>query len=369
MLRVLRGIRRYVTNLEPIVPPEGPPLPIVDIYKFRKWRYMVPYEETLSHDFKQRVFTVSSYNILSQHYLWPTVYSYIPPKYLNLQYRLGLLNQIYRQLDCDIMCFQEMEYDLYKQLWADKSKYGVFQNYDSVFVKKLKPGYWGDRSEDKLDGCSIFVKQSKFEILDHDCFELRDRNFISGESDKIDRLMSRNTVGVIALLRHIKSGRIIFCANTHLYWNSQFEDVKLLQTMIMTRELEKFIAKVDPGNKDVIMCGDFNSNSRSMIYEYLSTGSLTPRMEQTLDSYSAPHIPSPQSMISSYPRDKYTVYTPHYKDAIDYIWYGSKSKLDLVRILDGVATEYLSQEIGFPNDKYPSDHIPIVSEFSLSLKK
>ena len=69
-------------------------------------------------------------------------------------------------------------------------------------------------------------------------------------------------------------------ANTHIFWDPEFPDVKLWQTWVLCQELEKLVL---PRNLPLVLCGDFNSLVESSVYELLSTE----RVEQGEDVFGA----------------------------------------------------------------------------------
>lgn len=58
----------------------------------------------------------------------------------------------------------------------------------------------------------------------------------------------------------------------------------------------------------------------------------------------------------------FTNFTPSFTDVIDYIWFSTHA-LRVRGLLGEVDPEYVSKFIGFPNDKFPSDHIPLLARF------
>lgn len=57
-------------------------------------------------------------------------------------------------------------------------------------------------------------------------------------------------------------------SNTHLSWNPEYDDVKLWQTAMLMKELEKFIMT---RNVPLVLCGDFNSDTNSAVYKLLAS--------------------------------------------------------------------------------------------------
>merc|ERR1719461_1484370 len=69
--------------------------------------------------------------------------------------------------------------------------------------------------------------------------------------------------------RRGRRGKRRLCvANTHIYWDPEYADIKLWQTWVLCQELSKLVlARELP----LILCGDFNSEPDSAVYELLST--------------------------------------------------------------------------------------------------
>lgn len=63
----------------------------------------------------------------------------------------------------------------------------------------------------------------------------------------------------------------ICIVNTHLYSNHTRPAIKLWQTITLLKEIEPFILSQDMA---LVMCGDFNSEPESAVYQYLSHGAV-----------------------------------------------------------------------------------------------
>ena len=100
------------------------------------------------------------------------------------------------------------------------------------------------------------------------------------EARKFMNRLSRDNVAqivVLEALRPVRPGMSpnsardnrICIANTHLYSNVQRADVKLWQAVNLIRELRQFVFQRDV---PLLLCGDFNSEPESAVYEFLMTG-------------------------------------------------------------------------------------------------
>ena len=72
-------------------------------------------------------------------------------------------------------------------------------------------------------------------------------------------------IGLICLIRHIKSNQNIMVANTHIYANPSRDFVKLAQTFCFMQHISSFLENLEQQNileVPVIMCGDWNSRPK-----------------------------------------------------------------------------------------------------------
>jgi len=167
-------------------------------------------------------------------------------------------------------------------------------------------------------------------------------------------------------LLRVCASLLLLPANTHIFWDPEFADVKLWQTWVLCQELEKLVL---PRNLPLVLCGDLNSLVESSVYELLSTE----RVEQGDDVFGtgdpsgllpAPHQVSHRlPLLSAYAtigEPKYTNYTGSFVGILDYIWI-TRTHLRCVACLDVDEESLLRQHTALPSPLYPSDHIPLVT--------
>ena len=114
-----------------------------------------------------------------------------------------------------------------------------------------------------------------------------------GSDAMLNRVMLKDNIGIAALLEvkdstalHMPSQHVLV-ANAHIHWDPEFADVKLIQTLMLTNELNNIVMKAQtergigfktpiPGmpGVPVIMCCDLNSLPDSSVVEYLHTGRI-----------------------------------------------------------------------------------------------
>ncbi|KAG0183921.1 Glucose-repressible alcohol dehydrogenase transcriptional effector [Apophysomyces sp. BC1034] len=194
--------------------------------------------------------------------------------------------------------------------------------------------------------------------------------------DMYNRLMNKDNVAIIALLEHRERRTPVVVANSHIHWDPTCADVKLIQVSLLTHEITSFMQR--HGVEDtaaVILCGDFNSEPESSVYELLSRGQIAKSHPDLLrfsyGTFTAEGLQQPLRLESAYSQIgelPFTNYTPHFKGVLDYIWY-STTKLGVTGLLGSIEEEFMAKVVGLPDPHFPSDHIPIMAEFSYAYKK
>uniref|UniRef100_A0A914DCK6 Endonuclease/exonuclease/phosphatase domain-containing protein n=1 Tax=Acrobeloides nanus TaxID=290746 RepID=A0A914DCK6_9BILA len=274
-------------------------------------------------------FRVCTYNLLDTKHAKRDKYDYCIDEVLSWGYRKSLIIKQVLDYSPDLMSFQEVEPAMYNDLKLE------LKNYDSTYFQKTPYS----RKKDKKNPKEV-------------------------ELYKIP---------------------IIFCG-THIYWNPEFVDVKLIQTMILLSELKEFrcfIAdEIDEEKIPMIIAGDFNSIPKSSVFSYITKGYLLrtnkelgpflgknyldslsdsndPRFYQhglKLDSLSQQYVP-------------FTNFWTKFKDTLDYIF--STPDLLCLKVLGPIDDKWYinNRIIGFPNEFVPSDHIPVVVEYAYVMEE
>jgi mRNA deadenylase 3'-5' endonuclease subunit Ccr4 len=340
-----------------------------------------------------------SYNVLAEIYATGMVYPYCPSWALSSAYRSRLVLRELASTDADIICLQEVQKD----------------HFDATFEPELKKlGYLGLYKqknrlsmgmEGKVDGCATFFKSSRFELVEKSIldFNAAVKQCFDGEASKAD---SMPPAEASAFLNHIRSAQrrlthdniaqvnvlqmtttpqgarlrdpVRFCvANTHLFWDPEYGDVKLWQTHKLLGELEKSITM--PHNYPLILCGDFNSEAASAVYALLSgnfkagrriglaPAQLPPDPLRVL-SQGGTHLSHSIFLASAYgevlgAEPSYTNVTESYVGCLDYIWC-TASNITPLAVMAMPTREELREpwKTALPNPQHPSDHLPLVSD-------
>lgn len=364
-------------------------LPALKRFPPSKSSFRTPTPKTLLINDK---FTMLTYNMLSPNYVWPQVYTYVNDEYKDWGYRHHLLEaELFYKYRADIICLQELTTKDYNSFWKTQMRERI--NYGSNFASKTPPSYW-TKSIDEMDGVGIFYNLDKFEYVYSTSLYLNDvigtfnqtelkylmKHMITltngagdvvGDDSLYNVITHRNQVCLFVLLRHKETNSIIVVINTHLYW--KYDEVKLLQCLIIMRKLQRVIKKLLMGvegvtysNVKILFSGDFNSARDSLVIKFLS-GEMIKYGEINLQNPMRAYLS--HSIYDDVPSDAYvhTCYSGKLKGIFDYIWF-HPGDFEVRKVLSGseVSAELdVLKEYGLPNKYHPSDHIPVFTELRI----
>ncbi|CAJ2676175.1 unnamed protein product [Trifolium pratense] len=342
----------------------------------------------------QHRFTVASYNILadrnaSQH---ADLYVNIPSRYINWDRRQKILSDELFQWNPDIICLQEVD------------KYFELSN---ILVKAGYAGSYKRRTGDTSDGCAMFWKADKFQVLDEESIQYKD----IGLRDNVAQLL--------VFEMHGSDSRRLVVGNIHILYNPNRGEVKLGQIRFLSSKAQTLSEKWC--NAPVILAGDFNSTPESGIYKFLSSSELNIKLydrkelsgqkrcrpaqvlgekketvgpfnllDGLLDCWTDEEVKTatgdsechlavhPLKLNSSYAtvngsastrgfngEPLATSYHSKFLGTVDYLWYSDG--ILPTRVLDTVSISDLLRVGGLPCKKVGSDHLALVSEFSFSV--
>ncbi|SCU90945.1 LADA_0F07228g1_1 [Lachancea dasiensis] len=336
-------------------------------------------EQHLNRETLKKSFTVLSYNTLCQHYATPKMYRFTPSWALSWDFRREKLQEQILNYNTDIICLQEVESKTYEEFWAPLLRE---HGYTGMFHAKTRARTMQAKDSKKVDGCCFFYRDSDFKIvyketIDFSSIWMKHKKFLRTE-DYLNRAMNKDNIAIVVKLQHQKSGEHVWAVTTHLHWDPQFNDVKTFQVGVLLDHMEKTIKEHSGGTSTqelkkvpVILCGDLNSTLDSAVYDLLRTGAVRDHqdiegrdfgfMSQKNFAHNIP-LKSSYEVIGELP---FTNLSPLFTSVIDYIWY-SPQALRVRGVLGEIDQEYTSKFIGFPNDKFPSDHIPLVTRFEFT---
>lgn len=333
----------------------------------------------LSKETLKRSFTLLSYNTLCQHYATPKMYRYTPSWALSWDYRRDKLKEQIISYQADVVCLQEVECKTFEDFWAPfLQKHG----YTGVFHAKTRARTMQSKDSKKVDGCCVFYKNSEFKLVFKDAVDfssvwMKHKKFQRTE-DYLNRAMNKDNVALFVKLQHLKTNEQIWVTTTHLHWDPQFNDVKTFQVGVLLDYMEKLLRDQNGvGNNQemkkvpLVICGDFNSQLDSAVYELFSCGTVRRHKDVEgrdfgyMSQKSFAHNLTLKSSYDTIGELPFTNFSATFTDVIDYIWYSSQA-LRVRGVLGEIDPNYVSKFIGFPNDKFPSDHIPLLTRFEFT---
>ncbi|XP_019423636.1 PREDICTED: carbon catabolite repressor protein 4 homolog 4 isoform X1 [Lupinus angustifolius] len=337
-------------------------------------------------------FTLVSYNILAQAYVKSCFFPHSPSPSLKWKFRSNAVLQVLSNLAADFFCLQEVdEFDSFYK--------GKMQElgYSSIYMKRS-----GQR---KRDGCGLFYKHDRAELVLEDKIEYNDlvksiqdenspnddgsSNIQTVQPDKQKDVASKNgpksntedrgdpndprvrlkrdCVGLLAAFKLKDPSRhVVIVANTHLYWDPELADVKLAQAEYLLSRLAQFRTLVSDRYEcipEVIVAGDFNSQPGDMVYQYLTSGD--PSSKRVSESLEEPPVPLCSVYASTRGEPPFTNYTPGFTGTLDYVLFRPSNHIKPISFLELPDSNDANIAGGLPNYSHPSDHLPIGAEFEI----
>ena len=213
---------------------------------------------------------IISWNILAESYLNRKSQRGLPLQYHDNVFtpkkRRLLLANVFRQfitLHVDIFCLQEV--DLQDE---------VRQHLQECYVGVATPTLRGSGAGGRVDACCIYYKKEHWKRIDHQLLRLDDLATLGSTATSIDSNLQglqqsflRRNAAVFVKLEHRTTGQCIVIVNAHLFWNPQYEYIKLCQAHYITTKAHAFANGIP-----IVLCGDFNSQPKSSVHTYLTTG-------------------------------------------------------------------------------------------------
>ncbi|AMD18852.1 HBL050Wp [Eremothecium sinecaudum] len=335
--------------------------------------------EHLSRDLVKKSFTLLSYNTLCQHYATPKMYRFVPSWALSWDYRREKLKEEVLNYQTDIICLQEVESKTYEEFWLPLLEK---QGYSGIFHAKTRARTMQSKDAKKVDGCCIFYKNSEFTTVFTDAIDFSSvwmkHNKFQRTEDYLNRAMNKDNVALIVKLKYEHNGEYVWVVTTHLHWDPHFNDVKTFQVGVLLDYIEKLLKQQHGANNPqekkkvpLVICGDFNSQLSSAVVELFNTGTVKAHKDiesRDFGYMSQKNYAHNLSLKSSYEvigELPFTNLSPSFTDVIDYIWYSTQA-LRVRGVLGEIDPSYASRFIGLPNDKIPSDHIPLLVRFEFT---
>ncbi|EME39968.1 hypothetical protein DOTSEDRAFT_74737 [Dothistroma septosporum NZE10] len=398
---IQKGTKEMIRTLRETAPKPDPPMD-------RPWRTLVEDTSEGADTFK-----LLSWNILCDRSATESQFGYTPKEALAWPRRKFMILDEMTGRNPDVMCIQEMDGENYNDFFRPQL---AAYDYKAVFTPKSRAQTMAEKEAKSVDGSAIFFKNSKYILLDKQVInfsrEAISRPDMKGEHDVYNRVMPRDHVAIVAFLENRATGSRMIVANTHLTWQPEHSDIKIVQIAIMMdyinkmsneyakwpackdKELYKYndadnldgadgekpqyapsMKYDEPTQLPLLVCGDFNSTKDSGVYELIAQGSLSNAHSELgtnkYGDFTRHGMSHPFSLKSAYGNIgelPFTNYTPDFRQVIDWVFYTTNT-MQVLGLLDRVDTEYMRRVPGFPNHYFPSDHLPLMIEFQVKERK
>eukprot|EP01116_Phalansterium_solitarium_P018878 TRINITY_DN5136_c1_g1_i1.p1 TRINITY_DN5136_c1_g1~~TRINITY_DN5136_c1_g1_i1.p1 ORF type:complete len:346 (-),score=109.55 TRINITY_DN5136_c1_g1_i1:620-1657(-) len=271
-------------------------------------------------------FSVMQFNVLADG--MTVDFEMSPPDSLQWPARSWRLIEEMLRFSPDIICGEEVNHypDFFEPVMRRAG-------YECVFMSK--PASPCLEFNAPPDGCAVFVRKAKFDIMYIDKFQL---------------VNDHNQVGIILKLAPVSHPRTVLCvAVTHLKASKgEANDRKRLEQMnFLLHRLDTTI----PADTPIILCGDFNTEPSSTTY-----AAVVNHPRQLTSLY------GPEGAASEPAHTTWKVRpASEFKRTIDYIFH-SKHLDPLCRLSIPDAEVPQSR---CPCRQYPSDHFALLGHFAL----
>ncbi|XP_065577669.1 nocturnin-like isoform X2 [Artemia franciscana] len=278
-------------------------------------------------------FRILQWNILAQALgEYTDRFVLCPPEAMEWNFRRFRILEGILEYDPDIVVMQEVDH------FNFFAKTMSTQGYDGYFFPKPDSPCVYVKGNNGPDGCAIFYRKSKFELIK-----------TATRTVEVWHVQS-NQVLILQVLRHIATGREICVATTHL----KAKQGALLSNLRNEQGKDILAFLTDEfSNRPIIIAGDFNAEPCEPVYTTMRTH---PRMQ--LDSAYA-------KLTNNNSEPDYTTWKVReegeIRHTIDYIFY-STSNLDVEMVLEIPDEEKIGQD-RLPSMSYPSDHLSLAADF------
>jgi mRNA deadenylase 3'-5' endonuclease subunit Ccr4 len=284
----------------------------------------------------------------------------------------------------------------FEKLMAQKVDIICLQEVDTGFIEeqvlqgtyKVLATHWG------LASCICFRVDTWRLVGTHEVVKLDD---LAGYANTpFAHTFRRYNHGILARLERLCDGMQIVICNTHLYWDPDYEHVKLCQAHYLLLKAKNFIGEDATSNTAFMFCGDLNSLPGSLVHQYLSKGKVEPSLsieelqlihglvetdsEEPVVGWLLSELVCPFRLQSSYADQRnhgvelypFTNVTPDFQGFLDYVFY-QPTRLRLNAILPlPESIESLSTLHGsdcLPSSSWPSDHLLVGAAFTFAGKR
>lgn len=270
-------------------------------------------------------FRMVQWNTLCEIFADDASFPKVDSKVREWDYRRNLLLKFLKDLDADIFCLEEVH---------------NFKEFEEKIIKNLNKKYilTNDQIEGKEISYVFGLNQEKFELVS------KDFNLMPSQLD--GKKEHSFTAHIIKDKETNKEFAVII---THLKSKEKNEAVRVMQVDVILNYIKEKLL----GKYPFFICGDLNA-------------------EPTYDCIKMFKDFNNSVIKSTFDLEKLDFTTFKIRDkllkrVIDYIWYcdyESKAKIEVKKTFK--ATPKIDENIGLPNEEFPSDHLFLCGEYKVS---
>uniref|UniRef100_A0A914H331 Endonuclease/exonuclease/phosphatase domain-containing protein n=1 Tax=Globodera rostochiensis TaxID=31243 RepID=A0A914H331_GLORO len=327
-------------------------------------------------------YRIMSYNILAGLYLKLNLkkqeelfFPYCPKHFQGSDYRYPLILRELEGYNADLIFLQEVDFRMQKRFLA---QFLLLKDYSTVFNCKenevnegLLIAFRNERFHSLAERPENFtVKLSTF--LANDPANEDIRSYLTHKPIVSSIVTTRPTILQLIRLRTRHDGHSLLCANTHLYFDPAHEEVKIIQSLLCLRYINKIREQLNDPSIQVIFAGDFNSEPKSRAVELIRGKEIGLQLERgdgsdCVNNSIQIKAPFESQCLTGFP--EYTNYTnavgfkPGYIGCLDYIW--ANPPLHVERVWPMPDHQLVTKYGALPSPIAPSDHLPILCEVQL----
>jgi len=324
--------------------------------------------------------SLNGYKILTYNILAPFIINkYESKEFISWDYRWNLIKKELKIYNSDIICFQEIQCDIYVNDVLPFLQEKKFMSYYIPRNPNMPPSQrkrYPEFNNNMTEGIMIAYNMNIFRCLhinSIDMISLMHQYFCKNNislTKEIKHKIYQKFVAMSLLMEEIKTENKFILSTVHAFHDPNYDDLKNIHMYLLFNEINKFSAN----NKlPSIICGDFNMKPNSAPYIGITTGKSSDNYEFKLNKELKPKHPIfylPKNFTKYKYQSgfykifgkepKYTNYTNHFKDTLDYIFVNDK--INIIGTLEDINLDKYEK---LPTPELPSDHIPMSVIFNL----
>ena len=249
-------------------------------------------------------FTFVTWNVLAPSYVRASYYPRTDARFLDPEWRAPAVVARARALHADVMCLQEVEAEMFAALRVSLAEL----EYVGLFAQKEK----------KPDGCAVFFRVSRFQLVES------------------RRIVYRDGSGHVAqLVTFDHEGKRVAIVNTHLKWDPADTPAALKFGFRQASEVVVALQSERSKHAAQIVCGDLNVTPDSDVVAELRAA-----------GFEAAHA------------DVFSCNSNGVAKLIDYVFFRGDLRGE------PVAPRVIDDATALPSEEEPSDHLPLAVRFT-----